>query len=254
MFQLTGPSTQTVVVGAGGRGSSVRGDNGGAGGWSRFGPVYVGSGGGGGSHPGGGAQNGQNSPAGSDGGSGGGGVNGAPGSGTGGTYGSDGGTGTGNSGPAYGGGGGGGAGAQASDGSGSAGGAGGIGVQVPTIFRNPLSAPGHILQDQHHSSELVVWEPQDLLDSSISLVVAEVQLITPSTNFGAGGAGGGAPGGNNPPSSEPGIRDYILSISGKVNTGGGGGGHDSHHKILDPVVVKRWFWYCPYLISSHINT
>ena len=64
-------------------------------------------------------------------------------------------------------------------------------------------------------------------------MVAEVQLNYPSTSFGAGGAGGGAPGGNNPPSSEPGIRDYILSISGVVNTGGGGG-HDSRPQDPGP--------------------
>ena len=72
------------------------------------------------------------------------------------------------------------------------------------------------------------------------------------TSFGAGGAGGGAPGGPLHHQVTWYGGDYILSISGVVNTGGGGGGHDSRPHDPGPgsVVVKEVL----VLSSSHIPT
>ena len=198
---LSGPFSRTVIVGAGGNGIASQRAAGLGGGYSQFGPLYVGGGGGGNGYGNAGAV--PVSPAGGgDGGSSGGSTYGPDGVTPSGSYGNDGGTGA--NGGNYGSGGGGGAGGAGSNGTTSAGGDGGIGVQLPTTFRDPTSnvgAPG--------PGGGGYWVAGGGGGSIYN---------TPSPFGKGGGPGGPYAGGGN------GSRDE--GDPGLQNTGGGGGGSE----------------------------
>ena len=207
--------TYTVTIGGGGRGGGVNGSGPGIqggvnGSATTFGPgpltVKGGGGGGGHSSPGDGdARTVAKDSSDPNGGSGGGGTN-APGTdgdgGSGGTYGNDGGDGEG--GANYCGGGGGGAGGTGSVGTNNAGGDGGIGVQIPSTFRDPAAATALGRPGPGGAS---YWFAGGGAGNG-----------TP-----AGGSGGG-PGGPYAGGGPGGAGNSAAGTQGLSNTGGGGGG------------------------------
>ena len=218
---LTVPSgsSYTVTVGGGGRGGfgpPGSGSTGIPGGFSRFGPTYVGAGGGGASYQQDGKV-GQVSPAGSDGGSAGGAAYSPNSPIAGGPYGNPGGVAAASA-PGYGSGGGGGAGAAGSDGSSTGGGAGGVGVQIPTTFRSPQLAPSDSTNPftPERGGGLGTPGPAGsyyMAGGGGGSVYTNASPPSPAANAGAGGAGGGGAAYPGPGAGRPGIE----------NTGGGGG-------------------------------
>ena len=206
---LAGPFAAPVTVGAGGG----RNTNGVDSVFAAPSPQTGGGGGYGGPRP----SAGNPAPLGS-GGAGGSGASG----GTGGPQGTSGGNGDGGSGVAGGGGGAGQAGQNANGTSPGLGGYGGYGVQVPTTFRNPVSAPtptgGGIGDDGTYGASPDGAAPQPGSYWFAGGGGGGGQTNNPTYAGGRGGSGGGGKGGTWP-SQAP-----IDGQNGLTNTGGGGGG------------------------------
>ena len=190
------PNAVTVTVGAGGLGAQGTA--------SSFGPSYPATGGG----YGGGA-----STAGGPGGSGGGGGGYSGGPGPSDPLGNPGGSGAGNPGPIYSqyGGGGGGAGGPGASGDAqpnpAKGGDGGVGLQVPTTFRNPATTYDPGAQWYLAGGGGGSAAPGATADTGVA---------------GTGGDGGGGRGAYNDAAVSPSVQ--YNAIDGSENTGGGGGG------------------------------